>query len=125
MSPAPLGRGRKVRGVQTKRDVYNHVQTKYKRLGPFSNPKSEKGGYHVPSPLGRGRKVTGVQTKRDVYNHVQTKYKRLSPFSNPKSEKGGLATCTLCFVAIFYEKCSKFCQIIPLKFRQMPYTFVQ
>ncbi len=26
-----------------KKDVYNHVLTKYKRLGPFSNPKSEKG----------------------------------------------------------------------------------
>ncbi len=48
--PAPPGRGRKVRGVQTKKDVYNHVLTKYKRLGPFSNPKSEKGGWrHAPS----------------------------------------------------------------------------
>ncbi len=53
MSPAQLGRGRKVRVVQTKRDVYNRVQmkrdvynrvqTKYKRLSPFSNPKSERG----------------------------------------------------------------------------------
>ncbi len=52
MSPAPLpqGRGRKVRSVQTKNDVYNHVLTKYKQLGPFSNPKPEKGGCwrHVP-----------------------------------------------------------------------------
>ncbi len=44
MSPAlPPGRGRKVRGVQSKKDVYNCVQTKYKRLSPFSNPKLEKG----------------------------------------------------------------------------------
>ncbi len=41
--PSP-GRGRKVRGVQMKRVVYNRVQTKYKRLSPFLNPKSEKGG---------------------------------------------------------------------------------
>ncbi len=44
-------RGRKVRGVQTKEDIYNRVQTtKYKRLSPFSNPKSEKeGGWrHAP-----------------------------------------------------------------------------
>ncbi len=39
MSPVPSERGRKVRG-QTKKDVYNHILTKYKRLGPFSNPKS-------------------------------------------------------------------------------------
>ncbi len=43
MSPAPLGRGRKGRGVRRKKDVYYRVLTKYKRLGPFSNPKSEKG----------------------------------------------------------------------------------
>ncbi len=30
--------------LQTKEVVYNRVQTKYKRLSPFSNPKSEKGG---------------------------------------------------------------------------------
>ncbi len=50
MSPAPHpGRGRKVRGVQTKEVVYNRVQTKYKRLSSFSNPKSEKGGWrHAP-----------------------------------------------------------------------------
>ncbi len=30
-------------------DVYNRVQTKYKRLSLFSNPKSEKGGWrHAP-----------------------------------------------------------------------------
>ncbi len=40
--PSPW-RGRKVKGAQTKKDVYNHVLTKYERLGPFSNPKSEKG----------------------------------------------------------------------------------
>ncbi len=40
----PHRRGRKVRSVQTKEDVYNRVQTKYNRLSPLSNPKSEKGG---------------------------------------------------------------------------------
>ncbi len=50
MSPAPVGRGRKVRGVQTKKDVYNHIQTKYKRLSPFSNPKSEMGDIACPQP---------------------------------------------------------------------------
>ncbi len=49
MSPASPGKGRKVRGVQTKKAVYNRVQTKYKRLSPFSNPKSENGGWrHAP-----------------------------------------------------------------------------
>ncbi len=30
LSPAPSGRGRKVRGVQMKKDVYDQVLTKYK-----------------------------------------------------------------------------------------------
>ncbi len=34
-----------LRGVQTKKDVYIHVLTKYTPLGPFSNPKAEKGGW--------------------------------------------------------------------------------
>ncbi len=44
MSPAPSGRGRNERGVQTKKGVYNHVLTQYKRLSPFSNPTSEREG---------------------------------------------------------------------------------
>ncbi len=72
-----------------KKDVYNHVVTKYKQLSPFSNPKSEKEGDSMyPAFPEIGRKV-GVQTKKHVYKHVLTKYKRLSPFSNPKSGKGG------------------------------------
>ncbi len=49
MSPLPHQEGRKVEGVQMKEEVFNLVLTKYKRLGPFSNPKSEKGGWrHAP-----------------------------------------------------------------------------
>ncbi len=91
--PSPE-KGRIVRGVQTKKHVYNHILTKYKRLSPFSNPKSKKGDSMSPAPPGRGRKVRGVQTKIDVYNRVLTKYKRLIQCSNPKSEKGGPGTCT-------------------------------
>ncbi len=82
-------RGR--REVQTKKDVYNHVVTRYKRLSPFSNQKSEKEGMACPQPLQEEveKKVRGVQTKKDLYNHVLTKFKRLSQFSNPKSEKVG------------------------------------
>ncbi len=50
--PPPSGRGRTVKDIQTKKDVYNHVQTKYKQLSPFSNPKSEKGDSMSPAPLG-------------------------------------------------------------------------
>ncbi len=83
---------RERRGVQMKKDVYNHVLTKYKRLSAFSNRKSEKEGIACPSaPSGRGRKVRDVKMKKDIYNHVLTKYKRLSPFSNPKSGKEGIA----------------------------------
>ncbi len=76
--------------IQTKKDVYNHIVTKYNRLSPFSNPKSEKEGIACPQLLQEGveKKVKGVQTKKDVYNHVLTIYKRLTPFSNPKSEEG-------------------------------------
>ncbi len=42
---------RERRGVQMKKDVYNHLLMKYKRLGPFSNPKSEKEGIACPQPL--------------------------------------------------------------------------
>ncbi len=55
--PSPPGRGRKVRSVQTKKAVYNHVQTKYKRLGPFSNPKSKKCSISPAPPTRGGRKV--------------------------------------------------------------------
>ncbi len=51
-SQPPFRRGRKGWGVQTKKYVYNHVHTKYKRLSSFSNPKSEKGGWrHAPITL--------------------------------------------------------------------------
>ncbi len=52
---------RERREVQTKKDVYNHVVMKYKRLSPFSNPKSEKKGIACPQHPEGGRKVRGVQ----------------------------------------------------------------
>ncbi len=59
MSPAPLPEGgKKVRGVQIKNDVYNHVLMKYKRLGPFSNPKSEKGGWRHAPEISRKIRIT-------------------------------------------------------------------
>ncbi len=83
----PPVRGRKLRGVQMKKDVYNHALKKYKRLGPFSNPKSEKRVTAYPNPPGRSRKVRGVQTKKKVYNRVQT----IEPIFESKIRKRGIA----------------------------------
>ncbi len=47
-------------------DVYNHVQTKYERFSPFSNPKSEKEGIACPRPPWERKKVRGVQTKKII-----------------------------------------------------------
>ncbi len=43
--PPPPGRGRKVKGVQTKKDVYNCVQMKYKRLTHFRILNQKRGGW--------------------------------------------------------------------------------
>ncbi len=78
MSPAPPppGRGRKVRGVQTKKDVSHRVQTKSKRLSPFLNPQSEKGAGDMHLAIRTNQKTfepwLGLQPGSLMYHAIRT-----------------------------------------------------